>query len=277
METQPLVSVLMTAYNREKYIAAAIESVLASSYANFELIIVDDVSADASVSIAKSYADNDARIKVFVNERNLGDYPNRNKAASFANGKYLKYVDADDFIYPWGLQLLVGMMEQYTEAGWGLCSIEPDDSRPFPFVLSPKQAYEYNFLGPGLFHKAPLSAIFRKDVFDAAGGFAPKRMTSDFEMWHRLSQSYNVLVMPHGIVWYRSHGDQEVKDVRDFVKEYEQIKINYLRNPNCPLDKHEIERIISGTKRRLWKSIVKGMLLLNSGMVIDNFIRLKEY
>ena len=103
----PIASILTTVYNREKYIAACIDSVLASSYQDWELIIVDDVSTDASVAIAKSYEKKDPRIKVYVNEKNLGDYPNRNKAASYAKGKYLKYLDADDIIYPHGLEVMV--------------------------------------------------------------------------------------------------------------------------------------------------------------------------
>src|SRR5437764_11938447 len=80
-ERSPLLSVLMTAYNREKYISQAIESVLRSSFADFELIIVDDVSKDNTVGIARNYAHQDKRISVVVNEKNLGDYGNRNKAA----------------------------------------------------------------------------------------------------------------------------------------------------------------------------------------------------
>src|SRR5690606_39934476 len=113
MESNPLISVLMTTYNREEYVAEAIESVLASSYANFELIIVDDCSKDKTVEIAKGYAANDNRIKVYVNEKNLGDYPNRYKAASLTNGKYIKYVDSDDYIYPTGLEIMVNTMEQF--------------------------------------------------------------------------------------------------------------------------------------------------------------------
>ncbi|MBK8712927.1 MAG: glycosyltransferase family 2 protein [Niastella sp.] len=94
----PLVSVLMTAYNRQQFIAEAIESVLASTYQNWELIIVDDGSKDDTVAVTKSYAEKDNRIHVYVNEKNLGDYPNRNKAAFYANGKYLKYLDSDDLI-----------------------------------------------------------------------------------------------------------------------------------------------------------------------------------
>ena len=72
----PLVSVLMTAYNRQQFIAEAIESVLASTYINFELIIVDDCSKDDTVLIAKTYEKLDARIQVHINEQNLGDYGN---------------------------------------------------------------------------------------------------------------------------------------------------------------------------------------------------------
>ena len=89
----PLVSVLMTAWNRQEFIAEAIESVLASTYNNFELIIVDDCSTDNTVAIARTYQEQDTRIKIFQNEKNLGDYPNRNKAVSYASGKYIKYLD----------------------------------------------------------------------------------------------------------------------------------------------------------------------------------------
>ncbi len=106
LNNDSLVSVLMTAYNRQKYIAAAIESVLASAYSNFELIIVDDHSNDDTVNIARAYAARDNRIRVYVNEKNLGDYPNRNKAASYAKGEFLKYVDSDDYLYPWGLSII---------------------------------------------------------------------------------------------------------------------------------------------------------------------------
>jgi len=71
--TTPSVSILTTVYNRDKYLAACIDSVLASSYHNWELIIVDDLSSDASVAIARAYEQKDARIKVYVNEINLGD------------------------------------------------------------------------------------------------------------------------------------------------------------------------------------------------------------
>ncbi len=83
----PLVSVLITVFNRECYLAAAVDSVLAQTMQDFEIVIVDDCSTDGSVDIARAYAARDPRIRFFRNDRNLGDYPNRNKAAGLATGR----------------------------------------------------------------------------------------------------------------------------------------------------------------------------------------------
>jgi glycosyltransferase involved in cell wall biosynthesis len=139
--TSSKVSILTTVYNREKYLAACIESVLASSYQDWELIIVDDVSSDASVAIAQRYEKKDPRIKVYINEKNLGDYPNRNKAASYAKGKYLKYLDADDIIYPHGLEVMVHTMEQFPEAALGISQKVAEDIKPYPFVMQPQETF----------------------------------------------------------------------------------------------------------------------------------------
>ncbi|MDY0102503.1 MAG: glycosyltransferase family A protein [Lentimicrobium sp.] len=239
---KPLVSVLMTTYNREKYLAIAVESVLASTYENLELIIVDDQSKDKSYEIALSYAEKDKRVKVFKNEKNLGDYPNRNKAASLASGKYLKYVDADDMIYPTGLEVMISAMEKFPEAGWGLSSLPQDKLRMFPFVLSSREAYLRHYFEQQLFHKAPLSAIIRKDVFEAVGGFTGRRYLGDFEMWHILANQYFVVLMAQGVVWYREHEEQEMQDNRtDFTIPFKYLKCSeeMILKPECPLNEEE--------------------------------------
>lgn len=274
---QPLVSVLMTSYNRDKYIADAINSVLASNYSNFELIIVDDGSKDNTVNIIRSFADKDSRVRFYQNEKNLGDYPNRNKAASHAKGKYLKYVDSDDYIYPWALENMVNMMEQYPEAGWGLCSMEPNGIRPFPFLLSPKEAYEYNYSGPGLFRRAPLSSIIKKEAFDIAGGFNAIRMAGDFEMWHRLGQQFSVVLMPQGMVWYRSHDAQEVNDYFKYITTYEKIKVEYLRSADCPLDKETVLGILNVEKAKIKKYIRINIAKFDMKMLKVNLENLKLY
>lgn len=261
---EPLVSVLMTTYNREKYVAYAVESVLNSTYSNLELIIVDDGSKDNTVNIVKEIAAKDNRVRFYINETNLGDYPNRNKAASLAKGKYLKYVDADDYIYPTGLQVLVSMMEKFPEAGYGLCSLPQHIDSPFPIMMTPAEAYTYHYTGPGLFHKAPLSAIIRTDVFNEVGGFDNIRMAGDFEMWHRLSQRYPVLLMPEGVVWYREHDAQEVNSFGEFILVYERIRHQYLLHEKCPLDKNVVDTILGTRKKNLYKQLFWHLHLSNN-------------
>jgi len=210
----PMVSVLMTAYNREKYIADAIESVLQSTFKGFELVVVDDGSTDRTVEIVEGFVRKDSRVTLHVNEKNLGDYSNRNRAALLAQGEYLKFVDADDLIYPRGLETLVDAMEKYPDAGYGLCSLEQDKFRIFPLKLSPRKAYRRHYFEQTLFHKAPLSSIIRKEAFSSVGGFTGKQHVGDFEMWHLLSAKFPVVLMPHGIVWYREHSDQQMNDNR---------------------------------------------------------------
>jgi len=213
--TPPKVSVLTTVFNRQDYLAECIESVLASSFTDFEYIIVDDQSTDASYQVALDYAKQDSRITVYRNKINLGDYPNRNIAASYASGTYLKYVDSDDIIYPHGLEVMVRCMELFPEAGYGLGARAPMRARPYPVQLSPRDAYlsHYNKEHP-IFVSSPLSAIIRRHIFESVGYFPTARMTSDSGMWHKISLSYPVLLMPQGLVWYREHGAQEVSDIQ---------------------------------------------------------------
>ena len=189
--SKPIVTVLTTTYNREAFIAAAIESVLSSFHSDFELIVVDDCSSDNTVGIARKYEKLDKRVKVYVNEKNLGDYVNRNKAAAYASGKYIKYLDSDDLLYPHGLQVMVYSMEQFPESGFGVCSKGEDFPNPFPICLAPRETYLEHFRGYGHFFRSPGSAIIRKSAFDKVGGFSGKRYTGDMELWFKLAQKYS--------------------------------------------------------------------------------------
>src|SRR5881394_3611401 len=118
----PLVSVLLTVYNREAYLADAIESVLRQTFSDFELVIVDDRSTDASVEVARRYERADPRVRLVVNERNLGDYANRNCAASLARGEFMKFHDSDDVMYPHCLDVMVSALQAEPRAAFGLSS-----------------------------------------------------------------------------------------------------------------------------------------------------------
>lgn len=237
MPEEPLVSVLMTCYNREKYITEAIESVLASSYKNFELIIVDDASADNTVSIAESFGARDSRVKVFVNESNLGDYKNRNKAASFAKGKYIKYLDSDDIIYPWGLAAMVSCMQQFPSAGFGLISYGLRAGTRYPLVFTPAEAYYAFFFKGSMIITGPSGAIIRSDVFKEMNGFSGKQFIGDTELWLHLSGKYNLVAMPLDLIWWRQHDDQQIREeLRNSEIEIKRFHLykEVLSNISCP-------------------------------------------
>ena len=258
MQDQPLVSVLMTAYNREKYIAESIESVLRSTYTNFELIVVDDGSKDRTVEIAKSYKD--PRIQVYVNEKNIGDYPNRNRAASYASGKYIKYLDADDIIYYYGLGVMVDYIERFPKAGFALASIVSNE-QPFPICLEPKEIYLENFHGYNHFDRAPCSSIIKLEAFKAVGGFTGARMIGDYELWFTLARYYPMVKFPFDLYWNRVHPEQESRS--EYAKNYpalrEKVLTNALNHPDCPLSEEELKQV-----RSSWKGKERKFKLLHA-------------
>jgi glycosyltransferase involved in cell wall biosynthesis len=253
MNLQPLVSVLMTAYNREQLIGESIASVLASTYINFELIILDDCSVDNTVAVARNYESTDKRISVFVNLHNLGDYPNRNKAASYAKGKYIKYVDSDDIITSDGLAVMVQAMERFPEAVFGISQFNTEKNIDYPQLLSPESAYRQHYNGMELFRYGPVGAIFKKEIFDAVNGFNPTRYISDTALYLKLASHYPVIKLQPGLVEWRQHPQQEFNygnDSFSYLRLTYPMDMHFLNDNCCPLNKEEIQRI---QKRLQWK------------------------
>ncbi len=92
----PLVSIIMPAYNAERYIREAVDSVTAQTHRNWELIIIDDRSSDNTADIALEYHRLDPRIRLIKNEDNLGAAGSRNRGLDEASGDYVALLDADD-------------------------------------------------------------------------------------------------------------------------------------------------------------------------------------
>ena len=190
----PLVSVLMTAYNREKYIAEAIQSVLVSTYERFELIIVDDCSTDNTVEIASIYAAKDSRIRLFLNDENLGDYPNRNRAATYAKGEYLMYVDSDDAIKIDHISRALEVVGFWPDVKLVLPSRMHDNFRGTK-KYKPSDAYYQHFYVDGFLETGPLGALIDHSVYSALNGFSGRRMIGDVEFYLRLSREFQIARM----------------------------------------------------------------------------------
>ncbi len=115
----PTVSIGLPVYNGARFINKAIDSILAQTYEDFELIIVDNDSTDDTVSICEEYAAKDGRIRIVRNEQNIGAAPNFNKVFGLATGKYFKWAAHDDWIEPEFLAKCVEILD--TQSDVSLC------------------------------------------------------------------------------------------------------------------------------------------------------------
>lgn len=107
-----LVSVVMPAFNTGKYIATAIDSVLAQTYERWELIVIDDCSADATARIVQDYAKRDKRVSYYRQPANMGVAHARNRGMTLANGEYIAFLDSDDIWLPDKLSLQLSLAER---------------------------------------------------------------------------------------------------------------------------------------------------------------------
>ena len=261
--SRPRVSVLVTAYNRETYIAASIESVLAQTFGDFEIIITDNQSTDGTLAIARQYERLDPRIKVVLNERNLGQFGNRNRAASLATGEFLKFHDSDDLMYPHCLAVMTPLLAAEPRAGFGLSNSRSWPGGPSPMLLSPRESYQREFLGSGVFMCGPAGALFRSDVFRALGGFADHGAPSDTIFWMHACARYPVLLFPGDLFFYREHPGQEFQS-SGVAHQYASVSAwawRALASPACPLEADELERarknVAFSTAKTVWRAVQK--------------------
>lgn len=111
MQDYGLVSIITPSFNCASYIGETIESIIAQSYPNWELIVTDDCSSDNSREVIKSYADKDPRIKLLVLEKNSGAGVARNNSIKAAKGRYIAFCDSDDRWYPTKLEKQIQFMQ----------------------------------------------------------------------------------------------------------------------------------------------------------------------
>jgi len=244
----------MTAYNREQYIAEAIESVLASTYTNFELIIVDDNSSDNTVRIAKEYAEKDARIKMYANEKNLGQFPNRNHAAGLASGEYIVYVDSDDEILFDGIERLINVMNSYPESSFGMFSSTGDEVA----ILKSYEAINNHFFKSPFLLCGPGGTILRRRFLNEIGRY-PVDYGIPGDMFFNLKACcYSPIVLiPFEFMHYRRHEGQEINNSYDYLyNNYKYLRDALIKLP-LPINAQQKVWLDKKNKRRFLVNIIK--------------------
>ncbi len=226
----PLISVIITSFNRSEYLKIAIESVLDSTFSDFELIISDDRSFDDSYKIACEYAVNDSRIKVFINEVNVGDYPNRMLSIDRANGKWIKFVDCDDYISKDCLQIMYDYAKGQNLC-FGICAPGFTECRR----MNQLEAFESGVLS----YFGPTGSFFLKDKYIEYGGFVNRITVSDWHLWERFALKGDIMVFPERLATWRDHINNTLKsDSHNYgvIKYFLLSKHEILSNPNHPFD-----------------------------------------
>ena len=207
MKKYPLVTVLMSAYNGEKYLAEAIDSILNQTYKNFEFLIIDDGSTDRTSPILEDYSKQDKRILVLKNKENIGLTKSLNIGIKIAKGKYIARMDADDISFPERFEKQVLFMENNLDVvvcgAWA--EVFDDKNKYLNKTPITNEAIKAAlFFTSALIHS---SVILRMDVMFKKQLMYNENCTyaQDYELWCRMAPKYKFANIPQVLVKYRDH------------------------------------------------------------------------
>ena len=206
-------SVIIPLYNKAPYVKKALESVLAQTYADYELIIIDDGSIDGSAEIAEAILQDPAsRLSPLafrlLKQQNAGVSAARNNGVAQASGDYIAFLDADDWWEPTYLEKMAQLIEDYPEAGLYACNYvyyKPGKTHvalniPTGYINYPKSYYE-----SGAMPVTSITAIMPRAVFDEMGGFPLGiKLGEDFLLWAKTAMHYPVAFCEEPLAYYNN-------------------------------------------------------------------------
>ena len=175
------ITVIMTTYNSAETLIYAVNSVLQQSHRNFELIIVDDGSTDTTRNMLAVLEKKDLRLKILLNENNLGTYAAKNRAIQIASGDYITCHDSDDWAHPQRLEAHLQLMEDKPQ----LIATRSFWLRTTSTGRILAKRWGRTFVQPN-----PASIFMRKEVINKIGYFDNVRYSADTEYWLRLRKIY---------------------------------------------------------------------------------------
>ncbi|MBW7996407.1 MAG: glycosyltransferase [Candidatus Glassbacteria bacterium] len=210
--TDPTVTVLMSVYNGQRFLAESIESILGQSFGGFEFLVVDDGSTDSSNAIIQEFARADQRIRILRNETNLGLTRSLNRGIAEARGRYLARQDADDVSLPERLECQTDFLESNPEVGvLGSGCLLIDEAGEVvgertPVPDSRRLRTELIVKNHALVHT---SVMVRTNLLRNAGGYDETiRYAQDYDLWWRLSGRTELANLERKLVKWRVSGAQ---------------------------------------------------------------------
>ncbi|HTL88074.1 MAG TPA: glycosyltransferase [Leptolyngbya sp.] len=242
MTAKPLVSVVIAAYNAEAFISTTLESILAQTYRNFEVIIVDDGSDDRTAEIVRSFAEIDDRIQL-IQQSNAGVAASRNLAVQHSSGTYIAPIDADDIWYPERLEKHVECLESANSSvglvySWSMYLTETGDIKGYsPF--GQLGAVEGNVLAILVFYNFldnASTAMFRRSCLETVGHYDTELKTcEDWDLYLRIAEQYQFAIVPEYLIGYRQYSGSMSTKCTTMAHFYELIMSRiYQRHPELP-------------------------------------------
>ncbi|MBO3460283.1 glycosyltransferase [Aetokthonos hydrillicola Thurmond2011] len=220
---ESLVSIILPVYNRKKYLAQAIDSVLQQTYQNWELIVADDHSHEDTKSFLQRYAAI-TKIHIYSNPHNIGLFANLNKAIRRCNGEYITILCSDDFLSEQCLEVNLNLMRKYVEANLILSStysvnadgnllhnvknFYDDYIAKQTRLLQPEQSVPL-LLQYGSINGNITGMFFRKTLYEQVGDFREDwRHAADWEWIYRVASSSPILISRANVAVIRIHEEQ---------------------------------------------------------------------
>jgi len=206
----------MSVFNNEADLAQAIESILMQSMTDFEFIIIDDASADASLSIINRYAEQDQRIQVLTNSQNLKLAASLNKGIAIARGQYIARMDADDVSFPERLSIQYEFMQANQDVAVCGSWVELYEDKNVVWKTSTsKQGAKCATFFESCFHHP--TVLIRKSVLDRYGAYDETVSTAqDCHLWSKLTFDHQqeLINIPQVLLSYRSHPEKQREEYR---------------------------------------------------------------
>lgn len=221
------ISIVLPVHNGSVYIADSINSILAQTYKNWELIIVDDCSTDSTPEIIRHYTESDSRIIIYRNERNLGLPNSLNAGFSLASGDYYTWTSDDNLYLPEALEKMIDVLEKEPEflmvyADFTIIDTSGNriEERKLP---KPQYIVTRNICGACF--------LYRAETAKQIGPYDPETvLAEDYDYWIRIYKQGNIRHLSEILYLYRMHPKSLSSTKRELVKEqtYKVIEKHFL-------------------------------------------------
>lgn len=212
---QPLVSICMPAYNAEHTIREALDSILAQTYQNIEIVVFDDGSSDRTAKIIHSFKD--SRVRYYCNPQNLGGFQTMNQAIALSQGELIAVYHADDIYTPTIVAKEVAYLQSHLEAGAVFCldhfineEGQVYGGATMPSEFRGKRLITYEEVFPFLLRYKNIlfccpTFMTRQSVLNATGLFNAEKydIAADLELWLRIARQFPVGILDERLMYYR--------------------------------------------------------------------------